>query len=227
MEHLFILLFIYCRWELSIQNPVVSHQLLWRQIGRDSISNHQPHDCLLNWLFRLRSKKTSKLRVTGLYAGNSRVTGKFPTQMGSNAENVSIWWRHHALQQQYMNVMVSQITSHLSDCSAVFSVVLHIDTTNIIEIDICPPLLISILWYPSHRYITISCFSGFAQSILQKNTANTIWLARMIIPILNTISSTLNPVVIITWSPHFSNMLGVMPFARWIFTKNSTNLASN
>ena len=37
----------------------------------------------------------SKLRVTGLCAGNSPVTGEFPAQMASNAENVSIWWRHH------------------------------------------------------------------------------------------------------------------------------------
>ena len=68
----------------------------WRYNGRDGISNHQPHDCLLNRLFRRRSKKTSKLRVTGLSAGNSPVTGEFPTEMASNAENVSIWWRHHA-----------------------------------------------------------------------------------------------------------------------------------
>ena len=40
-------------------------------------------------------KKTSKLRVTDLGAGNSPGTGKFPAQMASNAENVSIWWRHH------------------------------------------------------------------------------------------------------------------------------------
>ena len=40
-------------------------------------------------------KKTSKLRVTGLCAGNSPATGEFPTQKASNAENVSIWWRHH------------------------------------------------------------------------------------------------------------------------------------
>ena len=45
--------------------------LRWRHNGRDSVSNHQPHDCLLNLLFRRRSKKTSKLRVTGLCAGNS------------------------------------------------------------------------------------------------------------------------------------------------------------
>ena len=41
------------------------------------------------------SKKTSKLRVTGLCAENSPVTGEFPEQMASNAENVSIRWRHH------------------------------------------------------------------------------------------------------------------------------------
>ena len=69
--------------------------LRWRHNGRDNVPNHQPHDCLLNRLFRRRSKKTSKLRVTGLCAGNSPGTGEFPAQMASNAENVSIWWRHH------------------------------------------------------------------------------------------------------------------------------------
>ena len=71
--------------------------LRWRHNGRDSVSNHQPHDCLLNRLFRRRSKKTSKLRVAGLCVGNSPGTGEFPAQMASNAENVSIWWRHHDL----------------------------------------------------------------------------------------------------------------------------------
>ena len=66
-----------------------------RHNGHDSISNHQPHDCLLNRLFRCRSKKTSKLCVAGLCVGNSPESGKFPAQMASNAENVSIWWRHH------------------------------------------------------------------------------------------------------------------------------------
>ena len=45
-------------------------------------------------------KETSKLRVTGLCAGNSPVTGEFPAQMASNAENVSIWWRHHVLEHR-------------------------------------------------------------------------------------------------------------------------------
>ena len=39
-------------------------------------------------------RKHQKLPVTGLCAGNSPVTGDFPAQMASNAENVSIWWRH-------------------------------------------------------------------------------------------------------------------------------------
>ena len=71
------------------------NSLWWRQNGCDSVSNHQPHDCLLNRLFRHRSKKTSKLHVTGLCAGNSPGTAEFPAQMASKAENVSIWWRHH------------------------------------------------------------------------------------------------------------------------------------
>ena len=54
-----------------------------------------------NRLFRRRPKKTSKLCVTGLCAGNSPVTGEFPAQMASNAENVPIWWRHHARRNCY------------------------------------------------------------------------------------------------------------------------------
>ena len=45
--------------------------------------------------FGCRSKKTSKPCDTGLCEGNSPVTGEFPSQKASNAENVSIWWRHH------------------------------------------------------------------------------------------------------------------------------------
>ena len=70
--------------------------LEWRHNGHDGISNPQLHHCLLNRLFRHRSKKTSKLLVAGLRAGNWPVTGEFPAQMASNAENVSIWVHHHA-----------------------------------------------------------------------------------------------------------------------------------
>ena len=86
-------------------------KLQWRQIERDGVSNHQPHRCLRDRLFRRRSKKTSKPcitglcegnspdrlfrrrskktskpRITGLCEGNSPVTGEFPAQRASNAE---------------------------------------------------------------------------------------------------------------------------------------------
>ena len=76
--------------------------LRWRNNGRDGVSNHLPYDCLLNRLFRRRWKKTSKLRVTGLCVWNSPVTGELPAQMASNAENVSIWWRHHEVMEGYL-----------------------------------------------------------------------------------------------------------------------------
>ena len=60
----------------------------WRQISSLAI-------VYSTFLFRRRSKKTSKLCATGLCVGNSPVTGEFPAQMASNTENISIWWRHH------------------------------------------------------------------------------------------------------------------------------------
>ena len=80
---------------MTHQMRIISYSLQCRHNEHDSVSNHQPHDCFLNRLFRRRSKKTSKLHVTGLCAGNSPGTGEFPAQMATNAENVSIWWRHH------------------------------------------------------------------------------------------------------------------------------------
>ena len=55
-------------WVMDLlQKP--QNSLRWRHNGYDSVSNHQPHHCLLNRLFGCRSKKTSKLRVTGICAG--------------------------------------------------------------------------------------------------------------------------------------------------------------
>ena len=62
---------------------MTSYWARWRLKSR-------PHQCLLNPLFGRRSKKTSKLRVTGLCG-----TGDFPAQMAGNAEIVSNRWRHH------------------------------------------------------------------------------------------------------------------------------------
>ena len=45
---------------------------------------------------RRRSKKISKLCVTGLCEGNPSVTGRFPSQKASYTKTNSMWWRHHA-----------------------------------------------------------------------------------------------------------------------------------
>ena len=83
-------------FKIDVSSKVISLiTLRWRHNDLDGVSDHQPHDCLLNLLFRRRSKKTSKLRVTGLCARNSPWTGEFPAQKTSNAENNPIWWRHH------------------------------------------------------------------------------------------------------------------------------------
>ena len=81
-------------WTSTESDIIMSESTIWMEWG---VSNHQPHECLLNRLFRHRSKKTSKLRVTGLCVGNSPGTGEFPAQMASYAENVSIWWRYHVM----------------------------------------------------------------------------------------------------------------------------------
>ena len=75
----------------------VLYTLQWRHNERDGVWNHQPHTCLLNGLFRPRSNKTSKLRVTGLCEGNSPGTGEFPAQRASNAENL----RHSSHEVSY------------------------------------------------------------------------------------------------------------------------------
>ena len=87
--------------------------LLWRHNGHDSVSNHKPHDCLLHRLFRRRSKKTSKPRVTGLCVGNSPGTGEFPAQMASITRKLFPFddvimkrfhaWRHDLIGSVYQN----------------------------------------------------------------------------------------------------------------------------
>ena len=64
------------------------------------------------------SKKTSNLRVTGLCKGNPPVTGGFPSQRASNAENISIWWRHHALPilNHCLQIPMRAIQTSIQEC---------------------------------------------------------------------------------------------------------------
>ena len=96
------------RFQSSLRPGLIYEPLKWRHNERDGVSNHRRLDCLLSCLFRRRSKKISKLCVTGLCEGNPPVTGGFPSQRSSNAKNVSICWRHHA-QTSLIRVMASRI----------------------------------------------------------------------------------------------------------------------
>ena len=55
------------RWIMPVTyDSAVFDTLQWRHNERDGVSNRRPLDCLHDRLFRRRSKKTSKIRVTGL-----------------------------------------------------------------------------------------------------------------------------------------------------------------
>ena len=85
--------------------------LHWRHNEREGVSNHQPHDYSFKRLFRSKSKKTSKLRVTGLCDGNSPENGEFPAKRASNAKNIFIWWRHHEQWNTFFCISGSTDTS--------------------------------------------------------------------------------------------------------------------
>ena len=82
---------------IKLHNPnLISHgELHYSDVIMSAMASRLYLDCLLKRLLRRRSKETPKLRVTDLCAGNSPVTGEFPAQRASNAENIPIWWRHH------------------------------------------------------------------------------------------------------------------------------------
>ena len=91
---------------------LVRYTSQWRHNERDGVSNHQCVDGLFIRLFRSRSKKTSKLRDTGLREGNSPGTVEFPPQRAGNAENVSIWCCHHV--DMYKWVLLFKSTIQIS-----------------------------------------------------------------------------------------------------------------
>ena len=70
---------------------------------RHVLSNHRSLGCLFNCLFGPTSRKHQSPHY-GLCEGNSPVSGEFPAQATSNAENSSIWWRHHDLWPKWWEV---------------------------------------------------------------------------------------------------------------------------
>ena len=75
-----------CSESWNVTNIICTVTLQWRHDERDGVPNHQRPDCIPNRLFRRRSEKTPKRRVTSLCEGNSPMTGEFPAQRASNAE---------------------------------------------------------------------------------------------------------------------------------------------
>ena len=54
----------------------------------------------------MQIKKNIKAPCPWPLCGEFTGKGEFPAQMASNAENVSIWWRHHDVSEQNRNMAV-------------------------------------------------------------------------------------------------------------------------
>ena len=97
-----------CHW-VSDNSWVRWITLHWRHNDHDGVSNHQPHGCLLTRLLRGRSKKTSKLRVTGLCGGNSPGSVNSPhkgpvTRKMFPFDDVIINWMHSSRKQDLVSL---------------------------------------------------------------------------------------------------------------------------
>ena len=104
-----------------------AHSLHWRHNEPDGVSNHQPRDCLLNCLFKYRSKKTSKLRVTGLCVENSPGPVNSPhkrpvTRKMFSFDDVIMLWRHRIVMSlsKCIELCISRIL--LTICALLFCV---------------------------------------------------------------------------------------------------------
>ena len=155
-------------YHMHWRNAPLPHSLQWRHNGHDGVSNHQPCDCLLSRLFRRWSKKTSKLRVTGLCAGNSPVTSEFPAQWASNAKNVSIWWRHHANHIDASHVY--------TECHSVFYIYAGTYRMHSMLPVLMPPPLPPPPPPPGHTYFEVSskfCFKKIIAYVIRQNVHDT------------------------------------------------------
>ena len=93
--------------------------LQWLHNERDGVSNDRRLECLLNRFLWRRSKKRSKLRVTGLCEGNPAVTGGISSQSSSKAGIVFIWWSHHGV-YSFFDRIIDAFVNRLSKTSRVY-----------------------------------------------------------------------------------------------------------
>ena len=129
---------------------------------------HSLH-CLLKHLLRRKSRKTSKLRVTGLCAGNSPETGEFPAQMASNAEYVFIGWRHQEMNGRSPVIDRSRDSRYI-DVRFLRISKLMFKLNSILPMKILMPIVLYNLPYIKSvsKFETVyltRCFTGFIKSI--------------------------------------------------------------
>ena len=86
---------------LRVLIMITPHTLQWRHNEHDGVSNHQPHDCLFNRLFRCISKETSRLRVTGLCEENSPL---------NSPHKGPVTWKMLPFDDLIMNIHTTPIT---------------------------------------------------------------------------------------------------------------------
>ena len=109
--------------------------LQWRHFDHDGVSNHQPHGCLLNRLFRRRSKKTLKLRATGLCVGNSPGPVNSPhkgpvTRKMFPFDDVIMQYSWHCLLSPFKSSVHPVIASNVSCTNPVFIMTTMMTSSN-------------------------------------------------------------------------------------------------
>ena len=91
--------------------------------------------------------------------GNSPMTGHFPAQMASSAENVSIWWRHHIMIMCHYNMRSRKADTALLSQGAF--------TENIRELS----------KITLHSYKIFSVFTGRKENIIETEWQNIITIS--------------------------------------------------
>ena len=86
---------------ITMPNPTPEINIKMASGKHHGVSNHRPFHCFFNGLYWSTPKKTSRSTLLVLCERNPPVTGGFPSQGVSNAENTwTMSWRHHGKMNQ-------------------------------------------------------------------------------------------------------------------------------
>ena len=99
----------YWRLEIIIHRSVITTSLTNSQIHlctidtvmsheRYGASNHHQLECSFNNLSGITSKNISKLHILSPWESNPLLTGRFPSRIANDAENIPMSWSHHVLE---------------------------------------------------------------------------------------------------------------------------------